>query len=164
MNRRYGLSSKELLGVLLHVGTAGGGPLRIVLLHVGAVGAPREPPLPRGAPGDRGDARAVAAVLLRELLGEGAQLGGSLRLAALVYEPNERLLEWLIQALPLGIDGRSGLEQSLLNRHMTFSQNSAGAWAGVLVAILEAVTHWPVNFALILDYFVRSNATSTDGS
>ena len=45
------------------------------------------------------EAARVAALRGHEvhLMEEGSQLGGSLRLAALVYEPNERLLEWLIQ-------------------------------------------------------------------
>ena len=42
---------------------------------------------------------------------KSAQLGGTLRFAALVYEPNERLLDWLIgQVTSLGVDVRLATE------------------------------------------------------
>ncbi|MEE3331840.1 MAG: FAD-dependent oxidoreductase [Myxococcota bacterium] len=45
------------------------------------------------------------------LFEKGPKLGGTLRFASLVYEPNERLLKWLIgQVESLGVDVRLGTE------------------------------------------------------
>ncbi len=48
------------------------------------------------------------------LLEKSAQLGGTLRFASLVYEPNERLLDWLVgQVRKLGVDIRLETEATV---------------------------------------------------
>lgn len=65
-----------------------------------------------GGPAGMQAARVAAARGHEVVLVErAAMLGGSLRLAALVYEPNERLLRWLEAALrELPVDVRTGVE------------------------------------------------------
>ena len=63
-----------------------------------------------------------------KLIESGPQLGGSLRLAALMYEPNERLLEWLI-----GEVKRNGVQVEL-GSDMEPAEISAAAADVVIVA------------------------------
>jgi 2,4-dienoyl-CoA reductase-like NADH-dependent reductase (Old Yellow Enzyme family) len=69
--------------------------------HVAVVG---------GGPGGMESARRLAALGHKvTLIEQSEQLGGTLRFAALVYEPNERLLKWLRSELAeAGIDVRLG--------------------------------------------------------
>ena len=66
---------------------------------------------PSGLEAARVAARRGHEVILCE---KSRQLGGTLRFAALVYPPNERLLDWLIaQVRALGVDIRLGTEVDL---------------------------------------------------
>jgi 2,4-dienoyl-CoA reductase-like NADH-dependent reductase (Old Yellow Enzyme family)/thioredoxin reductase len=62
-----------------------------------------------GGPGGMEAARRLAEAGNRvTLIEQGARLGGTLRIAALAYPPNERLLDWLIEEI-----GRSSVEVRL---------------------------------------------------